>query len=571
MLANLLLPGPSGLQLDTITTTADTIALEVTATQAAPPCPGCAHPATHIHSRYQRTLADLPWAQVPVALHLNVRRFFCPNPVCPQITFAERIPEIVAPSARRTIRLAEEQRQIGFDLGGEAGSRASHRQGMPASPATLLRLVRRETPRPSATPRILGVDDWAKRKGQSYGTILVDLEAHCPVDLLPDRTADTFAAWLQEHPGVEVISRDRAEAYAEGASRGAPDAVQVADRFHLLQNLREALQRMLERHQASLRQAVMPPADPSPSTEPDLPVPLQEAASPAASTGAATPPAAAAAPVAPTRREHRQQERRERRVARYLEVRDLHAQGLSIRDIARQLHLSRQTVRQFIAADQFPERASHRKTRSKLDRYVPYLRKQLESGQDNGMQLWRELREEQGYTGSRALVSRWVAQHRHLCPAAPPTRPKRRGRPPAPTVKPPAPVRTLSARQAAWLLVKRPDKLDDDDRPILERLQTVCADVQLAYPLAQEFMTLVRERQAAAFDDWLARTDANGIGELQSFVAGLQRDKAAVVAALSLPYSNGQVEGQVNRLKLLKRSMYGRANFDLLRQRVLAA
>ncbi|PDW01366.1 transposase [Candidatus Chloroploca asiatica] len=189
------------------------------------------------------------------------------------------------------------------------------------------------------------------------------------------------------------------------------------------------------------------------------------------------------------------------------------------------------------------------------------------------MQLWRELREQHGYRGSRALVSRWVAQHRHLVPQPDPNGPPRRGRgrPPAsaPSPKPPA-QRRLSARQAAWLLVRRPEKLTQEEQGIIERLCQQAPTVEVASDLAQEFIQMVRERTAAAFDGWLQRARASGIAELQSFVVGLERDQAAVVAALSSPSSNGQVEGQVNRLKLIKRSMYGRAKFDLLRRRVLA-
>jgi transposase len=262
-----------------------------------------------------------------------------------------------------------------------------------------------------------------------------------------------------------------------------------------------------------------------------------------------------------------------RRLERYTAVRELRTQGLSLRAIAAQLHLSRKTVRQFAVAEQFPERASRRAGGSKLDRFIPYLEQQLAAGQDNAMQLWRDLREQHGYRGSRPLVSRWVAQHRQLLPAPDATIPpiRRRGRPPAPVGSLPlAPQRRLSARQAAWLLVRRPEELEADDQHLVERLCQQASNVDTAYHLAQEFMVMVRERQAEQFDAWLLRATASGIRELESFGAGLERDKAAVVAALSSSFSNGQVEGQVNRLKLIKRMAYGRAKFDLLRRRVLA-
>jgi transposase len=452
---------------------------------------------------------------------------------------------------------------------------------MPASPDTLLRLVRRTSPGDRPTPTVLGIDDFAKRKGRTYGTILVDLEAHVPVDLLEDRSAATVERWLQQHPGVAYISRDRAPEYADGATRGAPEAVQIADRFHLIQNVRELLQRLLERHQAALQAAAAPP---DPATAPDAtsaaaerPSDMGHADGEAALSGigAAQP---SSAPVAADRMNRHAQRRaasRERRLARFTAVRELHAAGLGIRAIARELGLARETVQQFVRADAFPERATRRAAARKLDPYLPYLEQQLAAGADNAPQLWRDLRAQHGFTGSRALVAAWVARHRHLVPTPVlPTAgtPRRRGRPAAPpgTVPPPAP-RRWSIRQAAWLLVRRPAELDAEEQGVVERLCATCADVQAGYHLAQEFIAMVRERAVAVFDGWLERAEASGVPELHSFVVGVRRDYAAVAAALTLPYSNGQVEGQITRLKLIKRAMYGRANFDLLRQRVLAA
>ncbi len=576
MLTNLLLPWLSGFRLDTIMATDQHIGLELTALHAEASCPLCGQSSRAIHSRYDRTVADLPWANTPVRLSVHVRKFFCRNPACPRVVFTERLPALLAPSARRTQRLGGEQRQLALDQGGEAGARTATRQGMPVSPRTLLRLARRMPVLTHPTPKILGVDDFAFRKGQTYGTLLVDLERHQPIDMLADRSADTLADWLSRHPGVAIITRDRAPDYADGATRGAPDAIQIADRFHVLQNAREMLQRLLERQQANLRLAATAvaterdgaPVEPPPPSEP------LAAAVPALPRLAEGERDTQAAPVGATPPTSRSHARRTQRRARYDAVRDLHAQGLSIRAIAQQLRMGRQTVRRFTVADHFPERATRRPAPSKLDPFVPYLRQQLAAGATNGMQLWRDLRDHHGYGGSRALVSRWVAQHRHFAPASVPAvgQPKRRGRPPRPQDGPrPAPVRIVSARQAAWLLVRRPEDLEDDDRAFVERLCQSCPAVQTAYPLAQEFIRIVRERHVDALESWLTRASLSGIREIQSFVAGLRRDQAAVAAALTFPFSNGQVEGQVNRLKFIKRSGYGRAKFDLLRQRVLAA
>jgi transposase len=576
MLTNLLLPWLSGFRLDTIVATDTIICLELTTLFEEACCPLCGQSSRAIHSRYQRTVADLPWASTSVRLSLHVRKFFCRNGACSRVVFAERLPALVAPSARRSQRLGTEQRHLALDQGGEAGARTATRQGMPVSPRTLLRLARRTPALTHPTPKILGVDDFAFRKGQTYGTLLVDLQRHQPIDMLADRSADTLADWLTRHPGVAIITRDRARDYADGATRGAPSAIQVADRFHLVQNTREMLQRLLERQQASLRLAGTPVATEQGSASAESPLPSEPVAAevPALVRLAEGERALQAAAVEVTPVTSRSHARRTQRQARYDTVRDLHAQGLSIRAIAQHLHMGRQTVRRFLVADHFPERASRRKAPSKLDPFVPYLRQQLAAGSTNGMQLWRDLRDHHGYDGSRALVSRWVAQHRHLSPANAEAadQPKRRGRPPRPhDGSQPAAVRIVSARQAAWLLVRRPDDLEDDDCAFVERLCQICPAVQTAYPLAQEFLRIVRERHVDALESWLTRAGKSGIPEIQSFVVGLRRDQAAIAAALTLPFSNGQVEGQVNRLKFIKRSGYGRMKLDLLRQRVLAA
>lgn len=561
MLTNLLLPWLSAVRLDSISATEHRIDLELTAIQAEADCPLCGQGSRAIHSRYDRTIADLPWANTSVRLSVHVRKFFCRNAACSRAVFTERLPALVAPSARRTQRLGTEQRHIALDQGGEAGARTATRQGMPVSPRTLLRLARRVPVLSHPQPKIVGVDDFAFRKGQTYGTLLVDLERHQPIELLGDRSAETLATWLKAHPSVEIITRDRALDYANGATAGAPHAIQVADRFHLLANLRETMQRLLEREQAALRSAVAPPA-----TKTIDPPALPSAAAPQTTT-----PAHSISESEPrTRQQRERQHRRSRRLARYTEIRALHNQGLGIRAIARQLDLSRQTVRRNLHADQFPEMGQRSPSPSKLDPHLPYLREQLAAGNDNALALWRELRDHYGYAGSRTLVSIWVAQHRHLVPADRQRDAPRRGRPPTAPRHDARPTRTRSARQVSWLLVRPPNELEPDDGAIVERLCRLSPDLDRAYPLAQEFMRIVRERHIDALESWLCRADASGLAELRSFAAGIRRDQAAVSAALSLPFSNAQVEGQINRLKYIKRSGYGRAKLDLLRQRVLA-
>lgn len=553
MLTNHLLPWLSYFRLDTVAATEHQIVITLTANQGATPCPLCGQSSRAIHSSYHRTVADLAWAQTSVRLSITTRRFFCRNRVCDRRIFTERFPATVAPSARRSGRLAAEQRQLVLELGGAVSARISTRQGMPVSPRTMVRLAKRTPHLAAPTPRMLGVDDFAFRKGQTYGTLLVDLERHQPIDMLPDRSAASLATWLKQHPGVAVITRDRGAEYIEGATQGAPQAMQVADRFHLLQNLREATQRVLEGQSSALAQAA----------QPDVAESAALPASPVPDVPASPPP-----PIVTTRAEQARQQRRANRLDRYHAIQALHTQGYGIRAIARQLSLSRKTVRRMVVASSFPERGSRRSRPSKLDTHADYLHAQLRLGHDNAFALWQTIRDQHGYTGSRALVSGWVARHRQESHPHAQTPKNRRGRPPATTIHPPVQRRT-SARQAAWLLIQPPDDLEPDDRQLLNRLIAASEALQIAYPLVQEFRRIVRERHPDALDSWIQRATASGIAALRSFAAGLQRDYAAVRAALSTPLSNGQVEGQINRLKYLKRAGYGRASFELLRLRVL--
>jgi transposase len=599
LLTNLLLPAVPGVRLQEIAADDHSITLVMSMTSPNSACPLCHQPSHRIHSRYVRKLGDVPWSGVPINIRLRTRRFFCDQRDCRRHIFTERLAPAIAPYARRTRRLDALLESIGLVLGGEAGAPLANRLGMPTSPTTLLRILRRRPERSTPTPRVLGVDDWAWRRGHTYGTLLVDLERHQAIELLADRSANSLARWLEAHPGVEVICRDRAGLYAEGAERGAPTAIQVADRFHLLQNLRETLQRTLDHHPSELQQvriqeAVQPVGGSTPSAPGALPSGTIEALPPAALSAdladvtSKQEPASAAGAPAPgqpatgssagevtrlTASERSRQASRTRRERRYTEVHRLHAAGLGHRAIARQLHLNRKTVARFLKAEVFPERAQPPTKPSLLDRYVPYLREQLTTGHDNGLALWREIYE-QGYRGSRSLVSRWVAHHRHLVPPARSEHALLQGRGSARalTYRPPTPLGTpLSARRAAWLLLSRPEDLAGPERIAVEQLGDICADVRMTHSLAQAFAQMARERRVDALDPWLVQATTNGGSEFKRFAEGLQRDYAAVRAALTLSYSSGQIEGQINKLKLLKRAMYGRAKFDLLRLRMLAS
>src|SRR5882672_7197695 len=526
------------------------ITLRVQSTQTRAPCPLCATPARRIHSDYGRTLADLPWAQYRVCLQLRVRKWFCRNRACHRRIFTERLPTVAAPWARRTLRLAQRLMALGVALGGTAGVRLGHAWDLAVSRNTLLRGLRQQ-PLPSLpTPRVLGVDDFALRKRQTYGTVLIDLERRQPVALLAERTADTVAQWLREHPGVEVIARDRSQAYAEGARQGAPAATQVADRFHLLQNLREALDQVFLTHEHAL-EAVN-------TLMRQQPVLLPEGA-----IAVPVPP-----PVeTPTPAQQRAGQRQARRQALHTQVWALHHQGWTAPAIAQHVGLSLRTVQRDLRSATFAGR-KRRSDRgdSGLNPYKRYLLARWNAGCHTAMRLFRELRQ-RGYGGSYGVVAAYARRLRQAqgLPAG-----HRRPRQSLPAVAEPV-CQPLTPRRATWLVLRRAAKRTEAEAQQLTQLHTQSAEVAEAIDLAQDFATLVRQRQPTQLDPWLTRATTSTLEALRRFATGLYEDYAAVKAGVTLPWSTSPVEGHINRLKMLKRQMFGRARLDLLSRRFVLA
>lgn len=530
-----LLPRGACLKLRRIRDQGGLVSIIATAVSPAADCPTCGRSSNHVHSRYWRRLRDLPWQGSPVELRVEVRRFRCRGRDCPRKTYAERLPLAVARYARQTARLSETIRLIGYVLGGEAGSRLTERLGMATSPDTVLRRVKLAPAINVLPAKVLGVDDWAWRKGQRYGTILIDLERHVPIDLLPDRSAESLESWLKAHSGVKVISRDRAGAYAEGANNGAPEAVQVADRFHLLCNLTSAVQRSLEPRRALLRTIASEASTPPPTTTPAPQLPLPK-----------------------TRYQQRKDERRERRLERYNEVIELHRQGMSQSEISRRLDLQRKTVRRFLRAGRFPERSAPHRRPPRVNAFRDYLQQRWNEGCHNATQLWGEI-QGRGYAGSRSMVAKLVAEFR--------TSGTKYFRQPA--VQPELKHRDLSPRQAAMLMARRPEDLNADQQRTLAKLTEASPEIATMHDLVGEFRALLRGGREEDLPKWTDHAIASGLPEMKRFGETLQRDQSAILAAIRLPWSNGQVEGQVHRLKLIKRQMYNRAGFLLLKRRVL--
>jgi transposase len=357
------------------------------------PCPCCKALSTRVHSYYTRRPGDVPICGQPAQLVLHLRRFPCLNRACPAVTFTERLPELIAPSAQRTTRLNELLRGLALAFGGEAGARQSERSAMPANGYTLLRRAHSAVPPSRPTLRVLGIDDFSFRKGQVFGTILTGGESHEVVEHLPDRTAETAAAWLQQHTGVEIVTRDRSADFARAISTGDPHAVQVADRFHLVKNAGEVLERVgatqpagitsgSQGHRSGARNRLpQPPTRCSRSLNHSRIHSLrQREPTKDRQRGSAALPAT-------------------RKFSRSL------LKGSAPKAIAQRVGLTRQTVAIWLRAGSFPERPRSASRRMLITPYEPYLRERWQAGEQNSRQLWRGIQAQ----GFRVVPKPFVA------------------------------------------------------------------------------------------------------------------------------------------------------------------
>jgi transposase len=565
---------PDTIAVEAVYPTKSRLTLQISCTQKSASCPLCQQASERIHGRYSRTVADVPCGGRLVTLALTVRKFVCSIKVCPRRIFTERLPDLVQSSARMTNRLSETLQTLGFATCGELGERFAPKLGMQVSGPTLLRRMRTRSYTPPASVSILGIDDWSWKKGATYGTILVDLELHKPIEILPDRTAETAEAWLRTHPEVDIVSRDRGGDYAAAAKKGAPQAQQVADRFHLLKNLRERLKDLMERKQSCLPEAEKNPSDAIPQKAQgikDLEV-KPETAQEKHYRNMSPDPYQQSEEM--TYNALRTQVLRGNRYARYEAVRALHQQGFSIREISRRLEICRVTIRRFLKAEEFPEKSKPPKKGSILNPYKPYILQRWQEGCWNGVQLYDEIKA-RGYTGSAPLLRIFLADLRKKHQEAgdptalildtsgtsievPP------GLPPQPRIK-----NLMSPTRASWLFVSQSEKLDEKQRKYVEQIRQGHLDLETAYQLGQGFVMMLAERRGGDLDSWLVQAEHSDLPEFKKMAKGIRLDYAAVKAAFSSLWSQGQVEAQVNCLKLQKRIVFGRANFDLLRLRVL--
>ena len=494
-------------------------------------CPLCGGLSQRVHSRYQRSLTDVPWAGKTVRILLQIRRFFCPTRGCRRKTFTERVESIVKSYARTTTRFTQALVHIGLAAGGKAGARLARQLGYPTSADTLLRRLRQIALPATPTPRVLGIDDFALKKGQTYGTLLVDLERQQPIDVLPDREVATVRDWLAAHPGIQIISRDRAGAYAEAARKAAPHATQVADRFHVHKNLSDVVLRVLQGHIKRIHE-ILGEGQAHDARQPDRPA-----------------------------RKAAQLSRYRQRVALYEEVMARAAQGMPRSTIAQELDISVRRVRLFLKGP--PYMVQHPPSATILDPYRAYLRKQFARGDRTGIQLFEEIRA-QGYSGGKsAVVDYLTALRRQPAPTTPEDEP---------TTVNALPFRDYryAPHHLMWWFTLLPERLGTRQRAKRAQLCAAIPDLETTYTLVQGFRHLFVDHDAAGFTRWADAMEASGVPELMRFAKGLRRDAAAIEAAITTRWSNGPVEGEVNKVKFLKRSMFGRAKFDLLRLRIRA-
>ncbi|MCE9564590.1 MAG: ISL3 family transposase [Planctomycetes bacterium] len=521
-------------------------------------CPVCGQSSDRIHSRYRRVIADLPICGRQLVLILRLRKFLCTNAGCPRRIFCERILDLAAAHARSTTRLAQEHRTLGIALGGEPAARLSVKLAMPASGDTILRRVKTTVSQPEPRYRFVGIDDFALRKGQTYGTIVVDLERRRVIDLFEGRDGSVVQMWLSSHPTIEVITRDRWAAYANACSAGASMALQVADRFHLVGNIRELVERLFEQHASALDAALEPPATIASQGEvPPTPASASRSTLPVATGTTATHDATSLPGPASTASSPGLSRGQQLRLDRFNEVRRLHGSGRSTRQIARELRISRNSVLDYLHRERCPDgqRIGHR--RSSLEGFRATVDAFVHEGGRSVTMLQRRLKD-QGCSPSYDAV--WRFLRRRLEAAGIPSMRSVRG--------PPRPPR-LSTRQLSFEFVRRTEKRSDE---ATKRMVTVNAIPELcaSLKLANELLEMTRGQSKTSLSDWLARADASENRSVRMFAETLRTDSSAVQAALSTPWNNGPVEGQVNRLKLIKRSGYGRAGLPLLRARVRA-
>jgi transposase len=494
-------------------------------------CPSCGYISSSVHSRYIRQLQDLPCIGESVELMVHVRRFRCHEHTCSQKTFAEPLDYLAKPYAQRTTRLTGALRKLILMASGRVGSAFARHLGIRVSGRTLLRTGQHTTKPVVTTPIVLGVDEFAIRRGQTYATLICDLNTRRPIDVLPGRKSEPLIEWLKQHPGVEVVARDRASAYTEAVKTAAPDTTQVADRFHLVCNVSEALRKLVDSTAWKL---------------PDVELPLAQAHTSEKMQAVSVVEVPAAKPMTAAQ---------ERRRARHEEIHKRAASGQSIRSIAKSMGLARPTVTKYLLSQEAPMRAERRRIPQITDAFLPYLKHRWAEGCRNSRKLFEEIAE-RGYTGSasriRKLVSPWRTTQSED------------------SIKSDEIPQSPLWRDVRWSILCPREHLTEDELGYLSRLLEMHPQLTKGYDLVQQFRRILAERRTDELAQWLHEAASSELPSFKRLAASLTADYAAVEAATKYHWSTGPVEGQITRVKLLKRMGYGRAGLDLLRARITA-
>jgi transposase len=475
---------PAELIVRHILTEADRITIRADPREASALCPLCERRSHSVHSRYSRTLGDLPWQGRAVAIVVAVRRFRCREDRCKRKVFVERIPPVMATHARRSQRLADIQRHIGMALGGAAGGRLAFRLALPVSGDTLLRLVRRGASfqLPSTPPTVIGIDDFAWKRGQRYGTVICDLVRRRIIDLLPDRQPATVEAWLARHPSVNFVARDRGAGYGHAVARACPEATQVADRWHLIENASAAFLQAVRQSMRAIRRALA-----AGTVDPDL----------------------------LTSAQRRQYEGFLRREAENAAIRHAAGAGMSIKEIVRRTGHSRKVVRDVVRGgrtDVFRVRVSS------LEAFLERLSTEWTGGCHNGTELYRRLRTA-GYGGRPRAVAEWATRRRRAEAAT-------SGEPIAPP----------SARSTARLMTVARDQVSGKDAVTVAVIENAVPELVTGRDLIDRFQLIIRSKAGSALETWIG----NAAGSLlASFAKGIVADQKAIAAAIVEPWSNG--------------------------------
>lgn len=492
-------------------------------------CPVCGTSAHRVHSHYSRTVKDLSVQTRQVILSLRVRKFYCDQPTCPRRIFAERLPRVTSPHGRYTFGLRSFLGQLGREHGGAAGARSANLLGIQVTARAILRFLHALALPAVITPHIIGLDEWAWKRRERYGAIVVDLERNQSIALLPDRSQKTVAQWLKHYPTINMVARDRSKEFAAAITEALPHAKQIADRWHLAKNLTEYLDKVVFRRWKHLTEggdeAELPPE----------PAPISSRA----------------------RRPHQPAGE-----ARYQQVLTLRKAGVPTGTIAKRLGVGQRTIRRWLAQEHGAYAGPRKPRRSPLDWSMRYLRQRWEAGEHNGTLLWEELKA-QGYTGSSRSIYRRLAQWRE--------HPQKRATPAAlGSISRPGFEEVTPGQVIGWI-VARPETLSLKAQEQLERITQMDDILAQARKLAHGFLRLIRHHSAEGLDTWLKDVRTSGIREFLTFARSVERDKPAILAGLTLSYSTGPVEGHINRLKLIKRQAYGRASLSYLQHRFLPA